>query len=178
MLDLAALGLRDYLLMAVALAGAYVLYSLLRTGAKPGGAPQPAGSGSGNSFEPAAATGRADLRPEPSNLVAAKAGGDAAADPGFSSELARSSVDLELRRLRRELDEMRDGLSRMAGEIRQLKAARNVSPAYSEAMTLAQQGETAAEIAAQCGISLGEAELVAALARSSDEGPKGSKAGR
>ena len=42
-----------------------------------------------------------------------------------------------------------------------------MSPLYNEAMVLAQKGVDAAGIAGQCGISIGEAELVAALSRDS-----------
>lgn len=167
MIDLAALGLRDYLLMAVALAGGYVLYSLLRPGAKPGRPPLHAGSASGTTFAPAPPPGREDMRHASSAVQPVQDIGDGAAAPAFSRELERSSADLELRRMRQELDEIRAEMARMTADMRKLKAARNVSPVYSEAMTLAQQGETPAGIAAQCGISLGEAELVAALARSS-----------
>ena len=40
---------------------------------------------------------------------------------------------------------------------------------YSEAMVLARQGMAANGIAGHCGISIGEAELVAALARGTSE---------
>jgi hypothetical protein len=84
----------------------------------------------------------------------------------FARELAKSNIEVELERLRRESAFQRDELARLAEEIAQLKASRNVSPLYNEAMALAQQGMSAAGIAGRCGISIGEAELVASLARS------------
>ncbi|MCX7170695.1 MAG: DUF2802 domain-containing protein [Proteobacteria bacterium] len=51
----------------------------------------------------------------------------------------------------------------------QLKAARRVSPQYNEAMQLAQRGMAARDIADECGISLGEAELVLSLSRNKQE---------
>jgi hypothetical protein len=89
--------------------------------------------------------------------------------PVFASELARSSVEAEVTRLHREAAQLRTELARVAEEVSHLKAQRNVSPLYSEAMSLAQQGMPAAGIAGHCGISVGEAELVAALARNESE---------
>ena len=87
----------------------------------------------------------------------------------FVEELARSNMEVELQQLRRESGALRDQLEQVRQELERLKAARNVSPLYSEAMSLAQRGVTADGIAGQCGISLGEAELVAALAQSHGE---------
>jgi hypothetical protein len=89
--------------------------------------------------------------------------------PKFAEELARSNVEVELERLRRESANQREELARLAEELSRLKATRNVSPLYDEAMTLAQQGMPAVGIAGHCGISIGEAELVAALARGGSE---------
>ncbi|MCF8198974.1 MAG: DUF2802 domain-containing protein [Sulfuritalea sp.] len=86
-------------------------------------------------------------------------------EPVFAHELERSKLDIEVQRLRREVEHLRAETNRISGEIRYMRTARNVSPLYSEAMTLAQQDVPAAGIAEQCGISIGEAELVAALAR-------------
>ena len=83
----------------------------------------------------------------------------------FAQQLARSSLEAELAQLRRESRMLADELAHLREEVAVLKAARNVSPLYSEAMALAQQGAPASGIAGQCGISLAEAELVAALAR-------------
>ncbi len=89
----------------------------------------------------------------------------------FASELARSGVEREMHQLRRDSAALREELERVHQELSQLKAARNVSPLYSEAMALAQRGVTADGIAGQCGISLAEAELVAALARGRTDDP-------
>lgn len=87
---------------------------------------------------------------------------------GFVEELARSNLEVEVQQLRRESAGLRNELSQMHKELALLKAARNVSPLYNEAVSMAQRGATADGIAGQCGISLGEAELVAALARASE----------
>lgn len=83
----------------------------------------------------------------------------------FAQQLARSSLEVELAHLRRESKALAEELAYLREEVAALKAARNVSPLYSEAMSMAQQGAPASGIAGQCGISLAEAELVAALAR-------------
>jgi type IV secretory pathway VirB10-like protein len=76
----------------------------------------------------------------------------------FGAQLLRTQYEQEIRQLRDELATLRD-------EVAELKAARLVSPQYSEAMAMAQRGLTAQDVADRCGISLGEAELVRALAR-------------
>lgn len=90
---------------------------------------------------------------------------EAAPEPEFARELARTGMEAELQVLRRESAELRRVLDEVREELAVLKAARNVSPLYNEAMALAQRGVGADGIASQCGISLAEAELVAALAR-------------
>lgn len=88
-----------------------------------------------------------------------------ATDSDFASELRQSNLEVEVQQLRRESELLREQLATVHEELSLLKSARNVSPLYSEAASLAQKGVPADGIAGQCGISLGEAELVAALAR-------------
>ena len=64
--------------------------------------------------------------------------------------------------LREEFESSRESL---AAEIASLRNARSVSPQYGEAVVLAQRGLETEAIAERCGISVSEAELVAALAR-------------
>lgn len=84
---------------------------------------------------------------------------------GFEAELQRSQQEQEARQLREEVAQLRDELDLLRGELANLKAARNVSPQYADAIALAQRGLTAQDVADRCGISLGEAELVWALSR-------------
>jgi len=88
----------------------------------------------------------------------------------FPEQLARSSLErsleVEVSHLRQEMLQLRVEVTQLALEVRQLKIVHNASPVYAEAVTLAQQGVSTADIAERCGISLGEAELVAALAQS------------
>lgn len=80
----------------------------------------------------------------------------------FGEQLFRSSVEAELQMLRNEVAELKETIA-------QLNAARRVSPQYSEAMLLAQRGMDKQVIAEQCGISIGEVELVQALSRNKQE---------
>ena len=76
----------------------------------------------------------------------------------LADHLARTDVEMEMQR-------MRDEMQRMRGELEALRATRNVSPHYAEAMELVQRGKTAQEVADYLGISMAEAELVQALSR-------------
>lgn len=179
MIDLAALSLRDGILIAATLVGGYLLLLLLpllrqrmkhrmpataaRHEDRRAVRSEPGFSSEGQQRNP-----RHGLSGLPNQDVSDER--DSALSHGFAHELAQSSLDLEVRRVRRDMDAMRAELDSMAEELRQLKATRNVAPIYSEAMMLAQHGEAPAGIAAQCGISIGEAELVAALARSGKGG--------
>ena len=80
----------------------------------------------------------------------------------FAEQLFRSGVEAELQQLRSEVAGLKENLA-------QLKAARRVSPQYNEAMQLAQRGMDVRDIADECGISMGEAELVLSLSRNKQE---------
>lgn len=84
---------------------------------------------------------------------------------GFGAELTRTQQEAELRQLREEVAQLRGEVAALRGEVGGLRAARHVSPQYEDAMSMAQRGLTAQDVADRCGISLGEAELVWALSR-------------
>ncbi len=65
---------------------------------------------------------------------------------------------------------LREELNTLRGEIETLRKARSVAPLYNEAVALAQRGLDSSAIAERCGISVSEAELVVALARSVSRG--------
>lgn len=84
-------------------------------------------------------------------------------DPSrFGEQVVKSGIEKELAELRGEVEALKD-------EVALLKAARNVSPQYGEAVTMAQQGVAAQQIAERCGISVAEAEMVRALSRSNTQ---------
>jgi hypothetical protein len=93
----------------------------------------------------------------------------AASRQEFGEELARLNVEVEVKALRRECAQLREELARLSEDMARLKVTGNASPLYSEAIVLARQGMTADGIAGHCGISIGEAELVAAMARGASE---------
>lgn len=163
---ISGIGWRDVILVLAAMIGIYLALLVMRllqvAGKRGAGEKQEAGRGlSGwDVYPPSAAT---EVPETPQPLPAAPE------QQEFARELAKSNIEVELERLRRESAQQREELARMAEEISQLKATRNVSPLYNEAMVLAQQGMPAAGIAGHCGISIGEAELVASLARSGTE---------
>lgn len=178
MIDFSMLEARDYILLVAAplvIYGVFAVLRLLQLGG-PRGRPEatrrPEGSPVGAPFLVARAEVRGDVaRGESQGRGAARPASvsvdaeESASIPDFPRELARSSLDLEFQQLRQEVAQLREETKHLAAEVWNLKMARNVAPIYGEAMTLAQQGEPPAGIAAQCGISVGEAELVAALAR-------------
>jgi hypothetical protein len=160
------IGWRDVILVLAAMVGVYLVLlvmRLLNVAGKGGrGEKQEAGRRL-SGWAPFATAGEAQVSPQTPETPQS-----APAEPEqeFARELAKSNIEVELERLRRESAHQRDELARLAEEVSQLKASRNVSPLYNEAMALAQQGMSAAGIAGRCGISIGEAELVASLARS------------
>ena len=66
-----------------------------------------------------------------------------------------------------EVGELRKQVARLEAEVEKLRsasAAAGVSP-YNQAIQMARQGLSAADVASTCGISRGEAELIVALYR-------------
>jgi hypothetical protein len=109
-------------------------------------------------------------------------------DASFSSQLRQSNIEAELKRelkrLGAEVDRLHEVFqaesqairTEVQAELQQLRLLRterknvsNVMPFYNEAMDFARGGLSAAGIAVRCGISLGEAELVAALAHNPND---------
>ena len=193
------IGLREILMIAVAASAAYLALSLLRllwiarrknraNAAAPVEHREPGGEASVAAIEvePVAESrptfDEAPAEPPPkqtkrqgrwlpqwlkADAEGEESAGGAAAGPGkspepFGDQLFRSTLEAELQHLRSDVAGLRE-------ELRLLKAARRVSPQYNEAMMLAQRGIDAQGIAEQCGISVGEAELVLALSRNKQE---------
>jgi hypothetical protein len=158
---LGSIGWRDIVLVVAAMIGIYLVLSVMRlfqVAGKRRHGTQAGGKGRFSGWEPYASQQEKAVQPLAPEMLS-----------DFAEQLARSNVEVELQSLRRESADLREELVRLAEEIARLKATRHVSPTYNEAMTLAQQGVPAAGIAGHCGISIGEAELVAALARSGTE---------
>lgn len=152
MSELAVPGFRDLLWICVVLVAFYLLILVLRLRRRP-----PVAARTSPWVSPEAALD--SQRTEPVTV------GPEVSDQDFAGQLAKSSLELEIQGLRREMAQLRAEVAHLDEEFKQLKAKHNVSPIYSEAMSLAERGELPSGIAARCGISIGEAELVAALAR-------------
>ena len=178
MIDFSSLGLRDLIPLVTALVGVYLvvmLLRLLRMNIKRRSSSARDGAESSEAvaarLASAAAAYRESSRQEPRSWTSVRPAasleevGSMSAAPDFASELTRSRLEQEVHGLQREEQQLRADLTHLTDELRQLKTVRNASPLYSEAMSLAQQGVTPDGIADRCGISVGEAELVAALAR-------------
>lgn len=160
------IGWRDLVLVLAAMIGVYLALSVMRlfqVGGRHRRGDKHEAKRTFSGWEPYSSHQGPEPQPEPPHRVSTPS------EPEFAQALARSSVEAELQALRRESAELREEVTRLAEEVSRLKASRNVSPLYNEAMTLAQQGMPADGIAGHCGISIGEAELVAALARGGSE---------
>lgn len=163
-MDLADLAWRDAILFIVAAAAVYLVITLLRltqVGRKKVATPAQA------AIDPAPEQDVKDddeedwLPPQVYDKPLAAPAPAAA----FDAHLLRSALEAEIQALKAETVRLAEELARQREEMEHIKAARHVSPLYSEAMSLAQSGHEAGSIANRCGISIGEAELVAALAR-------------
>ena len=82
----------------------------------------------------------------------------------FGRDKAEQSQLNEIRTLRSDCEALREQLGKLQGEVDELKQVQASTP-YSQSIKLAQQGQDAAKIAASCGISRSEAELIVALHR-------------
>lgn len=165
-MDLAGLAWRDAILFAVALAAVYLVFMLLRLTQigrrKPAAAATTAPEPVLGAEEDEADDDEEDWLPP---QVYEKPQVAPAPTQAFDAHLLRSALEAEIQALKAEAARLAEELARQREEMDHLKAARHISPQYSEAMSLAQSGHEAGSIANRCGISIGEAELVAALAR-------------
>ncbi len=69
--------------------------------------------------------------------------------------------------LTQEIDDLKERMSALKAEVQSLKASKPVVSPYNQALHMAKQGYGVGEVASQCGISRGEAELIIALYRKS-----------
>lgn len=182
---LMAFGVRETLVVLVVLVAIYMLVVVLRMKSLPG--QRRATELSSARYEDDLAKRRvevdrfyaADLRAEPPPAPAPVV-------PPPTQESARASVasidqekihrlERELAATRDELDALRTAFSEVRDELRaevdRLKAAQRVSPVYADSMQMALAGASAEAIAARCGISRAEADLVLVLAKGGSDAP-------
>lgn len=186
------MGLRELILAAIALLAVYVGYQLYRASrAQHASAPAPDGPPADvptEEPEPAdIVVAGSDDDDEPGPLygvgrpVPAPAGADVATDAApdaFQHELEVRQLRRELEQqgnalaeLRRQLDEIREQLRAHREQADADPATRGASPEYNEALVFARRGLDAETIAERCGITVAEAELVQSLARSQSGEP-------
>lgn len=68
-----------------------------------------------------------------------------------------------LKAVREEIVQLQEQVARLEGEVERLKSAQQVAAPYAHVVQMARQGLDVNELAASCGISRGEAELIVAL---------------
>jgi len=159
-MDIGGLAMRDIILVLAGLAGIYLVLTVLRLVQV--GRHKPAVLDDSLHVPEIDAEPAIDTAPVEPELPPLEAPPPVS---GFGAELLRSHQDQEVRRLHDEIAQLREELAVLREELVYIKAARNISPQYADAMSLAQRGLTAQDVADRCGISLGEAELVWALSR-------------
>ena len=154
------LGLREGVIILIALVAAYMLFVLLRMR-------------------------RLRNRPEVSDPPPPITSSDvtdsgsvdadenwAQASEGLAGDALRSGLEQELAQMRDEVDAIRGELAALRDDMRQelaqMRASQTVSPIYGDAMQMAVSGYDPAAIAERCGIARAEADLVVALAKSQE----------
>lgn len=171
------MGVREGVMGVVVLLGAYVVYVLLKLGLlawrrrRPKPEPVPEYEPDVGVYAPIPA--KANTLREDDSAAPQKKREPASGHEGFESmvELARLRFQLEaLTAAHAELQtELQGELALLREQVEVLRNARNVAPQYGEALGLVQRGLDSDAIAERCGISVSEAELVAALSRSSPQ---------
>jgi hypothetical protein len=169
------LGLREGVIVLIALVACYMLFVLLRMRRlrKPVAEAAPITPVIGDL--PPAPANESESVPdlsEPAEVAVSDAWESARSE--LAEEMLRQSLSQEIAQLRDEVDAMRGELAAlrddMNHELGHLRAAQTVSPIYGDAMQMAAAGYEPAMIAERCGIARAEAELVVALAKSQEHG--------
>jgi len=155
------LGLREGVIVLIALVAAYMLFVLIRMLLirNRQALSEKAVSPLANGDKPAAPSAEVDE-------------GWARASEELAGDALRSGLEQELAQMRDEVDAIRGELAALRDDMHQelahLRAGQTVSPIYGDAMQMAVSGYDPAAIAERCGIARAEAELVVALAKSQE----------
>lgn len=159
------LGLREAVIVLIALVAAYMLFVVLRMRGlrKPPAAP--------DKVPPSV---KSDETPEDVSPEETKESNESwvRESTGLASDALRSGLEQEVAQLRDEVDAIRGELAALRQDMQQelahFRASQTVSPIYGDAMQMAVSGYDPAAIAERCGIARAEAELVVALAKSQE----------
>lgn len=188
------MGLRELILAAIALLAVYVGYQLYRASrVQKASAPVPpdVSAERPDGEVPASVELSAEARAGVDALAAGDedddepgplygAAGKLPAAPEAQPAPDAFQHELEVRQLRRELEQQGGALAELRRELDELReqlrahkeqadaglVTRGASPEYNEALVFARRGLDAETIAERCGITVAEAELVQSLARS------------
>lgn len=152
MIDVSAIGWKEAALVALVILATYMGYALMRLSTLNARRVQP-------EPEPVA-------DPDPPTIVpAAPALGsddiEALLDTLLDRRLAPLMQQMEIR-----LDQAESRIDELGRRVETVNQLPPVAPQYSEALSLAARGLSAEDIADQCEMSVGEAELVRTLAKS------------
>lgn len=173
-MDFSTFSSKDAIILAIIAIALYVLVSLLRWGLnrrrikrnQRARAPRPVAETPDSTAE----QGFEQTTPAPAAPRAQRDIHDAPFSPSHSRETPPSFSDhLLIVRLESAVAELRLEVADLREMLTELQTTRHVSPQYAEAMVMARRGLDAQSIAERCTISIGEAELVAALSRNRQE---------
>jgi len=162
------LGMREAVIVLIALVALYMVFVLLRMRHLRAAAGQKVGKAS------AAATPAAPFAEEEAEIPPPASAPEPwqAAPARLADTVLPQGLEQEVAQLREELDSIRGELAAlredMLNELAHLRATQSVSPIYGDAMQMAAAGYEPAMIADRCGIARAEAELVVALAKSQE----------
>lgn len=144
-MDLSAIGWKEAALVALVILAAYMGYALMRLSTMNARRAPPQQPSSAERAKRTLTADEADVRL------------DVLLDKRLAPLMQALEARLDL------IEDRLDGLGRRIETVNQLPP---VAPQYSEALSLAARGLSAGDIAEQCDMSVGEAELVLNLAQS------------
>ena len=158
MIETVAPGLHDAILLGAGIAAVYLVVALLQLFQL-------------SRHQPPAAVREPLIEPQYRSETVLNASDKVKEDRDFADHLRSSKLEASVQRLSGEVAALRDALSATRVEVDALRTRSNAQPvkheipSYNDAMDMAKRGLSAVGIASRCGISMSEAELVAALAR-------------
>ena len=164
-----ALGLREGVIALIVLVAIYMVVVIVRLRRPPPVVKRPPAPVVEKPPVPKPAP-EPDPEPEPEVPSAWERAAAVAVAP--EEERLYRSLENEVFQLRDEVDAVRGELaalrSDMLHELAQMRASQTISPIYGDAMQMAAAGYDPSMIAERCGIARAEAELVVALAKSTN----------
>ena len=157
MIETVAPGLHDAILLGAGIAAVYLVVALLQLFQL-------------SRHQPPIAAREPLIEPQYRSETVLNASDKVKEDRDFADHLRTSKLEASVQRLFGEVAALRDALSATRTEVDAMRPHGNTQPAkkeipsYNDAMDMAKRGLSAIGIASRCGISMSEAELVAALA--------------